>query len=118
MIRWQQAKMGFTDFGLDHDNPDIVKYAEPYGANGHRVETAEGLLPLLEHCIKPLGVHVIDCTVDYSENDRILNAELREYALPLAGNASGQRPPFEMRQSFRAGFCTKSRETESAPLGS
>ncbi|MBF8756676.1 hypothetical protein, partial [Pseudomonas guariconensis] len=41
-------------------------------------ESAEGLLPLLEHCIKTPGVHVIDCPVDYSENDRILNVDLRE----------------------------------------
>ena len=83
MIRWKQANMGFTDFGLDYGNPDFVKYAEAYGANGHRVESAEGLLPLLEHCIKTPGVHVIDCPVDYSENDRILNSELRERALAV-----------------------------------
>ncbi|HFL7942776.1 TPA: hypothetical protein ACG5DM_005913, partial [Pseudomonas putida] len=47
------------------------------------VESAEGLLPLLEHCIKTSGVHVIDCPVDYSENDRILNSELRERALAV-----------------------------------
>ena len=83
MIRWKQANMGFTDFGLDYGNPDFVKYAEAYGANGHRVDSAEGLLPLLEHCIKTPGVHVIDCPVDYSENDRILNSELRERALAV-----------------------------------
>ncbi|MFW7266169.1 hypothetical protein, partial [Pseudomonas juntendi] len=36
-----------------------------------------------EHCIKTPGVHVIDCPVDYSENDRILNSELRELALAV-----------------------------------
>jgi acetolactate synthase-1/2/3 large subunit len=69
--------MGFTDFGLDYGNPDFVKYAEAYGANGHRVESADSLLPLLEHCVKTPGVHVIDCPIDYSENDRILNEDLR-----------------------------------------
>jgi acetolactate synthase-1/2/3 large subunit len=73
--------MGFTDFGLDYGNPDFVKYAEAYGANGHRVESAAGLLRLLEHCINTPGVHVIDCQVDYSENDRILNHELSERSL-------------------------------------
>ena len=38
MIRWKQANMGFTDFGLTYGNPDFVKYAESYGANGHRVD--------------------------------------------------------------------------------
>ena len=32
MIRWKQANMGFTDFGLTYGNPDFVKYAESYGA--------------------------------------------------------------------------------------
>ena len=40
-------------------------------------------LPLLERCLGTPGVHVIDCPVDYSENDRILNVELRERALAV-----------------------------------
>jgi acetolactate synthase-1/2/3 large subunit len=77
MIRWKQANMGFSDFGLDYGNPDFVQYARAYGAQGHRVESAESFLPLLERCLSTPGVHVIDCPVDYSENDRILNIELR-----------------------------------------
>jgi len=78
MIRWKQSNMGFTDFGLDYGNPDFVRYAESYGANGHRVESAEGFLPLLQQCLAMPGVHVIDCPVDYSENDHILNTELKK----------------------------------------
>ncbi|RPO62230.1 thiamine pyrophosphate-binding protein [Pseudomonas aeruginosa] len=83
MIRWKQSNMGFADFGLDYGNPDFVHYAEAYGAHGHRVDSAEGFLPLLERCLGTPGVHVIDCPVDYSENDRILNVELRERALAV-----------------------------------
>ena len=36
MIKWKQAGLGFEDFGLDYGNPDFVKYAEAYGAHGHR----------------------------------------------------------------------------------
>nr|WP_155953458.1 MULTISPECIES: hypothetical protein [unclassified Pseudomonas] len=36
---------------------------EAHGANSHRMERAEGLLPLLEHCIKTPGVRVIDCPI-------------------------------------------------------
>ncbi len=78
MIKWKQAKMGFRNFGLDYGNPDFVKYAESYGARGHRVESADGLLPLMEECHGTPGVHVIDCPVDYSDNDRILNREIKE----------------------------------------
>lgn len=78
MIKWKQANMGFADYGLDFGNPDFVKYAESYGANGHRVESAESLAPLMEQCYVQGGVHLIDVPCDYSENDRILNHEIRE----------------------------------------
>jgi acetolactate synthase-1/2/3 large subunit len=78
MIRWKQANMGFRDWGLDYGNPDFVKYAESYGAIGHRIESAESLRPTLEQCLGTPGVHIIDCPVDYSENDEILNGQIRE----------------------------------------
>ena len=37
MIRWKQANMNLKDWGLKYGNPDFVKYAESYGAKGHRV---------------------------------------------------------------------------------
>ncbi|NND67695.1 MAG: acetolactate synthase large subunit, partial [Halioglobus sp.] len=83
MIKWKQLNYGFPNFGLDYGNPDFVKYAESYGAHGHRVESAEGLAPLLEKCHSTPGVHVIDCPVDYSENDHILNSEIQQRAAEL-----------------------------------
>lgn len=78
MIRWKQTNMGFQDWGLEFGNPDFVKYAESYGAHGHRVESAAGLAQILDHCLNTRGVHLIDCPVDYSENDEILNKRIRE----------------------------------------
>jgi acetolactate synthase-1/2/3 large subunit len=78
MIKWKQADMGFEDFGLDYGNPDFVKYAQSYGAHGHRVESANALLPLMENCHVSPGIHVIDCPIDYADNDRILNKEIKE----------------------------------------
>ncbi len=83
MIRWKQANMGFKDWGLTYNNPDFVKYAESYGAHGHRVESAEGLPGLLKHCLDTPGVHLIDCPVDYSENDQILNKDIKELSAKL-----------------------------------
>jgi len=83
MIRCKQTKIGYADFGVSYGNPDFVKYAEAYGARGYRVESAGAFLPLLEHCIKTPGVHVIDCPVDYSENAQILNEELRARSLAV-----------------------------------
>jgi acetolactate synthase I/II/III large subunit len=83
MIRWKQANMGFKDWGLTYDNPDFVKYAESYGALGHRVTSAEMLPGLLRHCLDTPGVHLIDCPVDYSDNDRILNKDIKELSAKL-----------------------------------
>jgi acetolactate synthase-1/2/3 large subunit len=90
MIRWKQANMGFADFGLTYGNPDFVKYAESYGASGHRVDSAESLPGLLDQCLNSPGVHLIDCPVDYSENDRILNRDIKELSAALqSGGRAG-----------------------------
>jgi len=83
MIRWKQAVDDFADWGLAFGNPDFVKYAESYGALGHRVESAEGLPAILKECLETPGVHLIDCPVDYSENDRILNKDIKELSAKL-----------------------------------
>ncbi|MEM1289023.1 MAG: acetolactate synthase large subunit [Pseudomonadota bacterium] len=78
MIRWKQANMGFADWGLTYGNPDFVKYAESYGAAGHRIESTGELRGILDQCLSSEGVHLIDCPVDYSENDEILNETIKE----------------------------------------
>lgn len=83
MIKWKQSNMGFPNWGLDFGNPDFVKYAESYGAHGHRVASAEGLAPLLERCYQAGGVHLVEAPMDYSENDRILNHEIKELSAKL-----------------------------------
>jgi acetolactate synthase-1/2/3 large subunit len=83
MIRWKQANMGFADFGLTYGNPDFVKYAESYGAFGHRAESSAHLRELLAHCNSTPGVHLIDCPVDYSENDQILNKDIKDLSKAL-----------------------------------
>ena len=66
-----------ADCGLDYGNPDFVKYAESYGAEGHRVESSSHLRQLLQQCHSSEGVHVIEVPVDYSENDQILNEDIK-----------------------------------------
>jgi len=77
MIKWKQANMGFTNFGLDYGNPDFVKYAQSYGANGYRIAASDELVPLMETYFLMPGVHVIEVAVDYADNDRILNKEIK-----------------------------------------
>ncbi len=83
MIRWKQANMGFEDWGLTYGNPDFVKFAESFGAHGHRIESSDHLRETLAHCRDTPGVHLIDCPVDYSENDQILNHHIKELSKKL-----------------------------------
>ena len=78
MIRWKQSDAGFEDWGLEFGNPDFVKYAESYGATGHRVDSAENLIPIFEKAFEAGGVHLVDLPVDYSENQKVLIDELKE----------------------------------------
>ncbi len=73
MIKWKQAGMGLPNFGLDLGNPDFVKYAQSYGAQGHRPTSCEDFAKILDYCIKTKAVHLIDLSVDYSLNHSILN---------------------------------------------
>jgi acetolactate synthase-1/2/3 large subunit len=78
MIKWKQEGMGFENFGLDYKNPDFVKYAESYGAVGHRPTSDDNFRALLIKCLNMDGVHVIDLSVDYSMNHAILNVLLKQ----------------------------------------
>ena len=78
MIKWKQEELGFDNFGLDYKNPDFVKYAESYGAFGHRPTSDQKFKEILSKSLKSDGVHVIDLSVDYSLNHSILNVLLKE----------------------------------------
>lgn len=77
MIRWKQADMGFPDFGMQFGNPDFVRFAEAHGAHGHRPERAEEFLPTLKRAFDQGGVHLIDLAIDYADNHRVLDEEIR-----------------------------------------
>jgi acetolactate synthase-1/2/3 large subunit len=83
MIRWKQANMGFDDWGLQYGNPDFVKYVEAYGGIGHRVESAEALPGILNTALSTPGVHLIDCPVDYVDNDQILNIDIKKHSASI-----------------------------------
>ncbi len=78
MIRWKQEGQGFADFGLAYGNPDFVKYAHSYGAQGHKVQSADEFKPLIESCFAQGGVHIIDVPIDYRENEKLLPKQLQK----------------------------------------
>ena len=71
LIEWKQKRRFGRSAYIDFKNPNFVDYAKSFGATGVRIESAEDLLPALEKALKTPTVTVIDCPVDYSENDRL-----------------------------------------------
>jgi acetolactate synthase-1/2/3 large subunit len=83
MIRWKQQDLDYQDYGLSFSNPDFVRYAEAYGATGHRIESAAEFSETLARAFDQGGVHLVEVPVDYSENDRILNHEIQQLSSQL-----------------------------------
>jgi acetolactate synthase-1/2/3 large subunit len=80
MIRWKQAMDRFPDYGMTFGNPDFVRYAESYGAQGHRVSATADLASALEGAFAAGGVHLVVVPIDYSENTRVFVDELGAHA--------------------------------------
>lgn len=70
-IRWKQMQLFGRPAFVDFNNPDLVKYAESFGANGHRIESADELIPTLCAALSSNKLTIIDCPVDASENLRL-----------------------------------------------
>jgi len=88
MIRWKQEDMGLVDFGMVFGNPDFVRYAESYGASGHRVDSVDQLTETLKRCLDLPGVHLIDCPIDYTDSQ----LELMERIPERAGKLTPKSP--------------------------
>ncbi|WP_260470882.1 thiamine pyrophosphate-dependent enzyme [Streptomyces sp. RP5T] len=81
VLIWEDNGYGLIEWKMDltlgeHDatafgNPDIIRYAESFGATGYRIADAEELLPTLRTALDHPGVSIIACPVDYSENLRL-----------------------------------------------
>lgn len=81
VLIWEDGGYGLIEWKMDLElgahyyvkfgNPDVVKYAESFGAKGYRISHAEELLPTLQTALADDGVSVIACPVDYSENLRL-----------------------------------------------
>lgn len=71
LIKWHQLRHFGRESNIRFNNPDLVKYAESFGAKGYRVESTDQLLPTLEKAFADNTVVIIDCPVDYSENMKL-----------------------------------------------
>ena len=77
LIKWKQNDRFNESFCVDFTNPDFVMLAESMHAKGFRIESTDHLIETLEEAFQCEGPAVIDCPVDYSENEK-LSKHLRE----------------------------------------
>jgi acetolactate synthase I/II/III large subunit len=71
LIEWKMDLELGAHYYVKFGNPDIVTYAESFGAKGYRITSAAELLPTLQAALDDDGVSLICCPVDYSENLRL-----------------------------------------------
>ncbi len=81
VLIWENDGYGLIEWKMDLElgehsntsftNPDVVAYAESFGATGYRIGSAQDLLPTLRACLDDGGVSIIACPVDYRENLRL-----------------------------------------------
>ncbi|GJL67979.1 MAG: acetolactate synthase [Nitrospirales bacterium] len=68
LIRWKQMQQFGRSAYVEFNKVDIVKYAESFGAKGHRITSVEELAPVLRKALSSNTLTIIDCPVDPSEN--------------------------------------------------
>ncbi|MFW6203802.1 MAG: acetolactate synthase large subunit [Actinomycetota bacterium] len=72
LIEWKmQMELG-EHSNTAFTNPDVVTYAESFGATGYQITAADELLPTLRTALGDDGVSIINCPVDYRENLRLI----------------------------------------------
>ena len=62
--RDQQLRYDGHIIGADLDNPDMVKLAESFGADGYRVDSPDALKPVLQQAVDNDRPAVIDVTIE------------------------------------------------------
>ncbi|GFG73966.1 acetolactate synthase large subunit [Mycobacterium botniense] len=81
VLIWEDGGYGLIEWKMDLElgehhyvrfgNPNMISYAESFGAKGYRITSADELLPTLKAALSDDGVSIISCPVDYSENLRL-----------------------------------------------
>jgi acetolactate synthase-1/2/3 large subunit len=62
--RDQQLRYDGHIIGADLDNPDMLKLAESFGADGYRVDSPDALKPVLQQAVDNDRPAVIDVTIE------------------------------------------------------
>lgn len=71
LIRIRQERAFGRSTGVDFQNPDLVRFAESLGVEGHRVTSAAELQETLDRCLRDDALALIDVAVDAAENSKL-----------------------------------------------
>jgi acetolactate synthase-1/2/3 large subunit len=74
VIRWKQGRQFGRTAGVDFGNPDFVVLARAFGCEGVTITAAKELRPALERALTSRVPLIVDCPVDYRENDRLADS--------------------------------------------
>ena len=68
LIKLKHERAYGRHYGTDFGNPDLVKFAESFGAKGYRAETVAELEDALRQALAGDELALIDVPIDYREN--------------------------------------------------
>ncbi len=74
MVGIQQQLKYDRRFGDRFGEPDIVKFAEAFGASGMRISAPGDIIPVLREALDTPGPVLVDMPVDYSDNMKLCEA--------------------------------------------
>ncbi len=73
MVKIQQMKKYGRESAVSFVGPDIVKYAESFGAHGLAINCADDIVPVLKKAMALSGPVLVGVNIDYSDNCRLLD---------------------------------------------
>jgi acetolactate synthase-1/2/3 large subunit len=74
MVKIQQQLKYGRSFGVEFGSPDIVKFAESFGATGLRINSPDDITPVLSRALNLTGPVIVDIPIDYSSNQSLCAA--------------------------------------------
>lgn len=74
MVRIQQMMKYGRESGVRFNSPDIVRFAESFGALGLSIQTPDDIRPVMKRALETPGPVLVDVPIDYSDNDALCRA--------------------------------------------
>ena len=71
LIKWKEDMHFGENFYVNFSNPDFVKLAESMHVHGFKVESTDEIIPTLEKAFTCGGPALVECPIDYRENDKL-----------------------------------------------